>query len=364
MNPPKFASRISGTDNQTDGSFELVMEEGKGVTDKKGNKNEVILQLLDNEEGSFAKKESTDSKGSPVAESSSFSLYRNTQMGSQPKPKQFDNLRSSELPPALSRRRSLGRSEFSKPKSRLVEPPYPKDANFLEEKNTQIASSNDNASIRNSPNMALPNQKVNAIPITPRTPMLGEDEDDEEVYKTVNLKVSQRSGKKWRLMFMLEWIAFVCILGFMIASFTVHKLQNRALWGLELWKWCVLALVILCGRLVTGWFMNVLVFLIEKNFLFKKKVLYFVHGVKKSVQAFIWLSLVLLTWELLFKHGVERSRKITKILNYITRTLGSCLIGETIWLAKTLLLNLLAASFQSPRFFDRIQESIFHQYIL
>ncbi|KAK7354614.1 hypothetical protein VNO80_20079 [Phaseolus coccineus] len=80
-----------------------------------------------------------------------------------------------------------------------------------------------------------------------------------------------------------------------------------------MWKWCVFILVILCGRLVTEWFINVLVFLIERNFLFKKKVLYFVYGVKKSVQGFIWLSLVLLTWDMLFSPGVKRTSKGARI---------------------------------------------------
>ena len=116
----------------------------------------------------------------------------------------------------------------------------------------------------------------------------------------------------------------------------------------------VLVSVILCGRLVTEWFINVLVFLIERNFLFKKKVLYFVYGVQKSVQGFIWLSLVLLTWVLLFHHGVERTRNVSRILNYITRAFVSCLIGAAIWLAKTLLIKLFASNFQSTRFFDRV----------
>ena len=46
------------------------------------------------------------------------------------------------------------------------------------------------------------------------------------------------------------------------------------------------------------------VFLIEMNFLLKKKVLYFVYGLKRSVQVFIWLGLVLLAWGLLFDGGV------------------------------------------------------------
>lgn len=352
------------------------------MADKKVTKNEVVLRISDTGEAMYGKKEQGDCRSFPVAESTSLSPQNNTQMG-----KGFrdlcatltglENVRnkgqvSSESVTIASARRLMGRSEFSKPKSRMVEPPHPKDANFVEGKG-QMKSPNSSA--RNSPNKSAavisPRDGIvleATTIVTPRTPLLGtpgeEEDEDEEVYKTANIEVSKRSGKKWRVLGFVEWFALVCLVGFFIATLTVHKLQQRTIWGLELWKWCVLVLVILCGRLVTEWFINVLVFLTERNFLFKKKVLYFVYGVKSSVQAFIWLGLVLLTWDLLFNHGVKRTSRVTRILNYITRTLGSCLIGAAIWLAKQLLIKLLASKFQSTRFFDRVQESIFHQYIL
>ncbi|KAE8689076.1 hypothetical protein F3Y22_tig00110944pilonHSYRG00067 [Hibiscus syriacus] len=53
-----------------------------------------------------------------------------------------------------------------------------------------------------------------------------------------------------------------------------------------------------------------------KCFLLGMEVLYFVHGMKKSLQVFIWLSLVLVTWVILFL-DVKRSKTITKILEYV-----------------------------------------------
>lgn len=93
-------------------------------------------------------------------------------------------------------------------------------------------------------------------------------------------------------------------------------------------------------------------------------MLYFVYGLKNSVQVCIWLGLVLLSWFLLFNQGVRRSPKTAKVHNYISRFLASLLIGSVIWLVKTLLMKILASSFHMSRFFDRIQESIFHQYVL
>ncbi|KAG2712803.1 hypothetical protein I3843_04G134300 [Carya illinoinensis] len=376
------------------------MEGGKGVAEKKGS-NEVVVKILGSDEAFVANKESRDSQGPAIVESSSYSFSNNSQLGSSPKWVRDSNLELTGLeelktraqmsafasssspspspnlnkPPkipseALTQRKSLARSAFSKPKSRLVEPAYAGDT-YLAARKADASSSN-----RNSPNVVSPIHKVSVTtprdnlkssPVTPKTPLIGspgaKEEDDEEVYKSANLKVGEKNGKKLKMTVLVEWVAFVCIMGFLIASLTVHRLQNRALWGLELWKWGVLFLVVFCGGLLTGWLINVLVFLIEKNFLFKKKVLYFVYGLKRNVQVFIWLSLVLLAWVSLFR-GVKRSKETSRALNYITRALAACLIGAGIWLVKNLLVKLLAISFQSTRFFDRIQESIFHQYVL
>ncbi|KDP33895.1 hypothetical protein JCGZ_07466 [Jatropha curcas] len=284
--------------------------------------------------------------------------------------------RPPKIPTAesITPRKALARSEFSKPKSRFAEPSYPNDAKLKEEKYRLLNSTLSNirspnaASPCKTPSVSTPKDNLKSVPITPRTPLVGspwpEEEDDEEVYKTASLKVGKRMGKKWKALILFELTAFVCFVGLLIASLSIDRMQYTMVWGLQLWKWWVLILVIFCGRLVTEWFINILVFLIERNFLLKKKVLYFVYGLKKSVQAFIWLGLVLLAWGLLFNHGVKRSRRTTKILDYITRGLASCLIGSAIWLLKTLFVKLLASSFHVSRFFDRIQESIFHQYVL
>jgi hypothetical protein len=106
--------------------------------------------------------------------------------------------------------------------------------------------------------------------------------------------------------------------------------------------------------------------MIEMNFLLRKKVLYFVHGVKKYVQVFIWIGLILLTWTLFINHGVQvqRSKLAAKFLNDVTWTLVSLLIGAFLWVIKKFLLKTLALNFHVKSFFDRIQESIYHQYVL
>jgi len=275
----------------------------------------------------------------------------------------------------LTPRKTLVRSVFSKPKSRFGEQPYPIDGTLLEE---NVTSSNlqdqlnvtspykASRSPNNKPGTVYRTVSITSV-VTPRTPLMaspgaaGED-PDEIIYK----KVEFSKGKRKRLTtkVLIELFVFVCITGSLLASLTVEELKRTEIWSLGLWRWCMLVMVTFCGMLVTKWFTHIVVFLIEMNFLLKKKVLYFVHGLKKCIQVFTWIALVLLTWVLLINRGVQRSKLATKILDGVTWTLVSLLIGTFLWVIKTLLLKILASSFHVKSFFDRIQESIFHQYVL
>ncbi|RZC59295.1 hypothetical protein C5167_006598 [Papaver somniferum] len=291
-------------------------------------------------------------------------------------------------------------SVFSKAKSRFSEPPVPagfnpvddlkKAALMQESQNTPYrASPNNNTNGRSSPYKASPNNNrssaattpkdiTKTAPVTPKTPLMAspgpgggggeeedEEEEDEDIYSSEKAATLMQScRKKMKFWTVLEWIALLGVTATFILSLTISKLKNLRISELHLWKWCVLLLVIVCGRLFTDWLVKGLVFLVEKRFILKKKVLYFVYGLKKSVQVCIWLALVLLSWTLFFDGKLKLSKDDNKFIRYVTRALVSSLAGAGIWLLKTLLLKILASSFHVNTFFDRIQESLFHQYVL
>ncbi|KAH7523865.1 mechanosensitive ion channel protein 10 [Ziziphus jujuba] len=281
-------------------------------------------------------------------------------VGSLNKPPKIPTTSSNEN--VITRRKSLNRSLISKPKSRFGEPSVPIDTAILEDDASEVLGRN-NSSFRSSFSRGSPNNRsttARTLSITQKSSRL--DDEDEEIYKKVKLHNEKHKGvspKAW-----IQWVFFVFILGCLVASLTIERLEKLMIWGLELWKWCVLVMVTFCGMLVTNWFMRIIVFVIEKNFLLKKKVMYFVHGLKKIVQVNIWLSLILLTWVLLFDDGVRRSKTATNVLSFVTWTIITILIGSSLWLIKTLLMKILASNFHVNTFFDRIQESIFNQYVL
>ncbi|KZV18990.1 mechanosensitive ion channel protein 10-like [Dorcoceras hygrometricum] len=347
-----------------DGKRELrrrPMESDIALSEKGGNYDVVVQVQVPGTEGKSVSGSTGDSSMMEDLSRVQMPLFLNTMtapvLAGGPGPSQDLSGKQSLGSPSLQN--SLTKSSLLKLKSRIVEPLYSSTLKPGEE----ISQATDVA----SPNAA--SQPVKAKPGTPKTSTPpgddDEDADDDMVYETESFKMFKfKRGKKVRVMFLVEWVAFVCIMSVLVSSLTVNRLKGFHIWSLELWKWCVQVLVIFCGRLLTGWVTNFLVYLIGKNFLLKKKVLYFLFGLKNSFRVVIWLALILLAWVLLIDRGVKRSEETTTVLYYITRGIVSTLVGAVIWMVKTLFVKLVASSFHVRTYFDRIQESIFHQYIL
>ncbi|KAJ9168011.1 hypothetical protein P3X46_019590 [Hevea brasiliensis] len=164
-----------------------------------------------------------------------------------------------------------------------------------------------------------------------------------------------QNKKGWKFYtFFVGSIVFSCIIfGLLIASLKVDRLQNCKIWDFELWKWCVLLLVVLCGLTVYLFLLAVESLIIEK--FLSEVVVYYFHGLKKSVLVFICLALVFLAWGLLFDRGDNKQNEDKKkTVNVATRGIGGCLIGAALWLFKTLSVN-LAASFHMKNLFEKIK---------
>ncbi|GLT45010.1 hypothetical protein SLA2020_188760 [Shorea laevis] len=320
--------------------------------------NDVVLHMSKIEEEALRKERENAEALSSMAESSSPSFSVNILVASsqrnlelaQPENLRYRGGQVPTLPisstskeivgpkpekPPKTPRKSQRRSSFSKSKSRMME--------------------RDSSSRTGSNKVSTPRGTSKKA---------GDDDaDDDADDESTNVETSKILGK-WTFSMIVEWVVFICFVGCLIGSLTIRKFENDLIWGLELWKWCVLVLVIFCGRLLTRWAMNVVVFLIRRKYVRNEKVLYFVFGVRKSVRFSVWLCLVLVVWILLVKRGVKRPKETSDILNDITRGLASCLLGAFLWLLKTLFVKTVAAHYQCKRFFDRIKEAIFQQHVV
>ncbi|XP_025012281.1 mechanosensitive ion channel protein 10-like [Ricinus communis] len=200
-----------------------------------------------------------------------------------------------------------------------------------------------------------PDRSGNGNPATCK----GEVGGSEDAKVKTEGKESEEKGRQWRLLVFIvfmESTIFVCSLCLLIASLRVDRLNNSVLWDLGIWKWCLLIISILCGRLIAYLLTKALLFLIWMLWL-DERVLYFAYGVRKSFMVVIWVGLVTLAWGLLCSLGIKRSEDTTKILHDVTRGLGGCLIGATLWLFKTLFVKLVG-SLHAQKLFDKIKEAI------
>lgn len=222
----------------------------------------------------------------------------------------------------------------SRTKSRLMEP--------------VVHNNDDRRSVKKSGQLKATNGKA--------------EEEDEDPFMEEDLP-SDFKKRNISILTILQWVSLVVIVGALVCSLTIRFLQKKTVWGLHLWKWEVLVLVLICGRLVSGWGIKLVVFVFERNFLLRKRILYFVYGVRKAVQNSLWLGLVLLAWHLMFDDKVKRETR-SMVLTYVTKVLVCLLVGTLIWLVKTLLVKSLASSFHVSTFFDRIQEALFNQYVI
>ncbi|XP_018447647.1 mechanosensitive ion channel protein 4 [Raphanus sativus] len=197
----------------------------------------------------------------------------------------------------------------------------------------------------------------------PGTPVQGMDlEEEEDPFSEEDFPEGYRRDKLC-LGIIMEWIFLILIIAGLICSLVIPFLRGKKLWNLALWKWEVMVLVLICGRLVSSWIVKIFVFFVERNFMLRKRVLYFVYGIRKPVQNCLWLGLVLIAWHFLFDKKVEREANTT-VLKYVTKVLVCLLVAVIIWLIKTLLVKVLASSFHMSTYFDRIQESLFTQYVI
>ncbi|XP_022936287.1 mechanosensitive ion channel protein 8-like [Cucurbita moschata] len=160
-----------------------------------------------------------------------------------------------------------------------------------------------------------------------------------------------------------QLVVFVLIIVSLICNRWISILKRETFWGLPLWKWELTVLAVICGHMVSSMAVGLMVKIIEMNFLLRKRVLYFVYGLRKAVKNCLWMSLILLVWHFIFNDKVQRKTQ-SKILPYVTKILICFLVAASIWLLKTLVIKILASFFHVNNYFERLKEALFSQYVI
>ncbi|XVE62379.1 hypothetical protein DITRI_Ditri06bG0113800 [Diplodiscus trichospermus] len=269
----------------------------------------------------------------------------NNHKESPPQAQVDTNLTDHPVSQSPAKTKTLRRLNFSKPKARFAETTFPLTPKTIaESEEKQPLNPHDDTSSTDSDDEWFEN----------------EDDEEDGNGDTKQAKYKRRRKRMVNKRALTEFIVFVIIMTCLICSLTLQSLKHKLSWGLELWKWCLMVMVLFSGRLVSAWVVGFLVFLIERNFMLREKVLYFVYGLRKSFQNCAWLGLVLICWMIMFPDNHKQNIVVKKTF----LGLIAFLVGTTIWLLKIVLVKVLASSFHVATYFDRMKESVFHHYLL
>ncbi|CAK9234993.1 unnamed protein product [Sphagnum jensenii] len=156
-----------------------------------------------------------------------------------------------------------------------------------------------------------------------------------------------------------QWAALIATCILLIISAHLKQLQDIVWDEIEFWQWLSLGLMAVAGRLISGWCVKLLVILIEYNFLMKKRVLYFIFGLRRAMKNWLWQGLIIATWKAVFRNSTDQ-----KTIPTVTRVLWCTFTASGLWVTKVLMVKILANTFHRSAYFDRIQDSLFHQYVL
>ncbi|XP_045802251.1 mechanosensitive ion channel protein 8-like [Trifolium pratense] len=154
-------------------------------------------------------------------------------------------------------------------------------------------------------------------------------------------------------------LIFFVIIGLFATTLKVPFLKGVKFWEVNLWKWVLLILFLICGGLISRWIVRVAVCIVEYKAPSMKKVLH-VYIMSKIVEYFFWMVLFFTTWRCLFHERAKRE----KWTAYITKILIDFLAGVFVWLLKTLVVKVLTSNVYSTTYLERIKESLFDQFVI
>lgn len=169
-------------------------------------------------------------------------------------------------------------------------------------------------------------------------------EEPNNLNRTRCLRITQR------VFLLLLLASFICTL-------SMSRLKVIQMWDVPIWKWELLVLVIICGHLISYRAVQIIMSLVETKFYLRIGILYVAYGIRQSIQNVVWLSLVAIASHFI----VAGNNRVPSILKKVMVCL---LVGALIWLLKTIIVKVLAASFHLISFFRRIRVSLYKQYVI
>ncbi|GAQ90635.1 mechanosensitive channel of small conductance [Klebsormidium nitens] len=196
-----------------------------------------------------------------------------------------------------------------------------------------------------------------------KTSILGALSEDEEGEEDEENPRSPSTVRETRLSRRLLAYGQMALGGYLVTQIVISLLffSRSTISELEVWKWTVLLLTLLSGRLIGRVLVYTMIFLLQMIFKDNGKILYVAYGVRRSAWNVIWCLQVLCVWTLLFN---GRRKIVGKIPVKVNQILVCTQIATLVMAGKVIFIKILANAFHRKAYFERIRDAMFDHYVI
>ncbi|GMH17606.1 hypothetical protein Nepgr_019447 [Nepenthes gracilis] len=200
---------------------------------------------------------------------------------------------------------------------------------------------------------------------------LTKKKSDEQKKKGIYDRVQEsRETAEWlaKLLSVIPIPVLICVLVWFDVNIFVPSLRRKTVFGSQLWKWTLLAVIVTCGYSVISIASHVFLYSFTKMYNGKNDFVYYLRGLRRSISFTVYSVTVLSTWLFYFRsrHGLRGTKThiSNDVFDFMTWTLVSLVISALLWLLKTILLLKWEADAVYKRFRDRILKAGSQLYFL
>ncbi|GAQ91717.1 hypothetical protein KFL_008380070 [Klebsormidium nitens] len=197
----------------------------------------------------------------------------------------------------------------------------------------------------------------------PKTSILGALSEEEEGEEDEEDPRAPSTVRETRLSRRLLAYGQVTLGAYLVAQIVISLLffSRYTIAELEVWKWTVLLLTLLSGRLIGRVLVYTMIFLLQMIFKDNGKILYVAYGVRRSAWNVIWCLQVLCVWTVLFN---GRRKIVGKIPVKVNQILVCTQIATLVMAGKMIFIKILANAFHRKAYFERIRDAMFDHYVI
>eukprot|EP00899_Mesostigma_viride_P016302 jgi/Mesvir1/24673/Mv21967-RA.1 len=187
--------------------------------------------------------------------------------------------------------------------------------------------------------------------------LLEELAEEEELVKKKRAWGPRLKRNFWWLFQIL--LSIVLGVTFLLIIYYIQGVETEQIVDTALWKWASLLLSLSLGRLLISTVVLPLMYLIERLFVTKNRVIYYMASLKNPVINLFWMLGVLIVWVVLFEeHDLAGAYKA------VVTVLTIAVVTSFLLIVETVSVKVLASRFHLESYFARMQESVLSQRIL